>query len=380
MVNNNTGFGNGLREALQKKTSEPDIMKVIAVLAVMWQGILGLMMKQNLEIGQKVESIIIYDFVKYSAPFFIFAICFDICKIKNVPYKTQLTHKIKELLIPYFCWSTVYIIMNISNYKTIGNFVEGYLLGTNAPHTWYLVMMFQFHILVPVLWYLYAKLIDDKKKSLPVLIGAFVFYVLFLAFYDNYVFNVTTNKALIYLDRSFIGFSIYAILGTVASANYEKWNSFVSKTKLIAIPFFFIAFIVANNEMFPDGLNNLSLANSIYLKPSIFLYNIFAIIIVYGLALILIKNNSRSLSAFRFLSQYAFRAYLANYFVITMLIKFMGKSGEFMPYNLRLILLWVMTAVFSFIIVYTIEFIVISLSKIIKKNEKEAESREFLAS
>lgn len=361
MLENNIGYGNGLREALLKKTSEPDIMKVIAVLGVMWQGILGLMMKQNIGVTQKVESIILYDFVKYTAPFFIFAICFDICKIKNVPYKKQLMHKVEELLVPYFCWATVYIYMNITNYKTTGDFLEGYFLGTNAPHTWYLVMMFQFHILVPVLWYLYAKLTEKKKRALPVLIGAFVFYLLFLFIYDNYVFNVTTNKALLYLDRSFIGFSIYAVLGTVASANYEKWNIFISKVRLIAIPLFFIAFTAANNEMFPNGFNNLSLTNSIYLKPSMFLYNIFAIIMVYGLALILIKRNSRSLPVFRFLSQYAYRAYLANFFVISILIKFMGKSGEYMPYSLRIFLLWTMTAVFSFTIVYTIEFICKSL-------------------
>jgi peptidoglycan/LPS O-acetylase OafA/YrhL len=188
-----------------------------------------------------------------------------------------------------------------------------------------------------------------------------VFYLLFLFIYDNYVFNVTTNKALLYLDRSFIAFSIYAVLGTVASANYEKWNIFVSKVKLVAIPFFFIAFTVANNEMFSNGFNNLSLTNSIYLKPSMFLYNIFAIIMVYGLALILIRNNSRSLPVFRFLSQYAYRAYLANFFVITILVRFMGKSGEVMPYSLHIFLLWIMTAVFSFTIVYTIEFIFKSL-------------------
>lgn len=361
MLENNIGYGNGLREALLKKTSEPDIMKVIAVLGVMWQGILGLMMKQHIDVSQKVQSIILYDFVKYTAPFFIFAICFDICKIKNVPYKKQLMHKVEELLIPYFCWATIYIATNIANYKTIGDFAEGYFLGTNAPHTWYLVMMFQFHILVPVLWYLYAKLTENKKRAFPVLIGAFVFYLIFLFIYDNYVFNVTTNKALLYLDRSFIAFSIYGVLGTVASANYEKWNIFASKTRLIAIPFFLIAFTVANNEMFVSGFNNLSLSNSIYLKPSMFLYNIFAIIMVYGLALILIKNNSKSLPVFRFLSQYAFRAYLANFFVISTLVKIMGKSGEYMPYSLRIFLLWIMTAVFSFTIVYTIEFICKSL-------------------
>lgn len=371
MLENSVEFGSGLKEALLKKASEPDIMKVIAVLAVMWQGILGLMMKQPFDVSQKIEMVVISDFVKYSAPFFIFAICFDICKIKNVPYKKQLAHKAEELLIPYFCWSTVYILTSIANYKTVGDFVQGYLLGTNAPHTWYLVMMFQFHILVPVLWYLYAKLTANKKKAVPVLLSAFIFYLLFLFFYDKYVFNVTTNKVLLYLDRSFIAFSIYAVLGTVASANYEKWNIFVSKVRLIAIPLFFIAFAVANNEMFAKGFNNLSLVNCIYLKPSIFLYNIFAIIMVYGLALILIKRNSRSLPAFRFLSQYAYRAYLANFFVITTLIKVMGKSGSYMPLNLRLFLLWIMTAVFAFTIVYIIEFIAKFVFKILKGNKSD---------
>ncbi len=367
MLKNIVQFDDGVKAALLQKTSEPDIMKVFAVLAVMWQGILGLMMKQSFDISQNVEMIIISDFVKYSAPFFIFAICFDICKIKNVSYKKQILHKAEELLLPYFCWATVYICSNISTYQTIEDFAEGYLLGTNAPHTWYLIMMFQFHILVPVLWYLYAKLTANKKRVTPVLVISFVLYLVFLFVYDNYIFNVTTNKALLYLDRSFIAFSIYAVLGTVAAANYEEWNSFVSKVKLIAIPLFFLIFIVANNEMFANGFNNLSLANCIYLKPSILFYNIFAIIIVYGLAGALIKTNSRSLPVFRFLSQYAFRAYLANFFVITTLIKVMGKSGEQMPLNLRLLLLWIITAVFAFTIVYTIEFVIKSVKKMFSK-------------
>ncbi|BCN32661.1 acyltransferase family protein [Anaeromicropila herbilytica] len=374
MDHNKVIFTNGYREALSKKTSEPDIIKVFAVLSVMWQGILGLMMKQKLDVGQQVESVILLDFLKYSAPFFIFAICFDICKIKNVSYKTHVTHKFKELLIPYFCWATVYILMNRSDYKSTGSVVEGYLLGTNAPHTWYLVMMFQFHLLVPVLWYLYAKFTTDKKKVYPVLIGTFLFYLAFVCYYHNCIFNVTTNKALLYLDRSFIGFSIYAVLGVVASAHYEKWNQFVSKTKLIAIPLLFIVFNIANQEVFSYGFDHLSLANAIYLKPSTFFYNIFAIIIIYGLSLMLIKGNSRLLPALRFLAQYAYRAYLANFFVITMLVKAMGKSGDMMPYSLRITLLWIMTAIFSFSIVYAIEYILKYLPKNIMESKKKTQS------
>lgn len=56
----------------------------------------------------------------------------------------------------------------------------------------------------------------------------------------------------------------------------------------------------------------------------------------------------------------------------------MGSAGEVMPYNLRLILLWIMTANFSFTIVYTIEFIFKTLSKVLKGTKKEIESSNVL--
>ena len=368
-MENKVVFTNGFQEALSKKTTLPDILKVFAVLSVMMQGLLGLMMKQNLNVNQQAESVVILDFLKYSAPFFIFAICFDISKIKDITYKTHLVHKFKELLIPYFCWATIYILMNLAKYNSVGSLLDGYLLGNNAPHTWYLVMMFQFHILVPVLWYLYAKLEGNKKNTLPVLIVTFVLYFIFVYYYDHFIFNVTDNKALLYLDRSFIGFSIYAILGTVASANIETWDRFASKVKLIAVPCLFLCFLVANNEMFSFGMDHLKLSNSIYLRPSNFLYNVFAILAVYGLGLALIKMNSKSLKPFRFLAQYAFRAYLANYFVAVMLVKFMGGSANSLPYGFHIALVWLMTAIFSFALVYGIEYVLKYLPAVFKGNK-----------
>lgn len=350
-------------------TTETDIMKSIAVFAAMWQSILTLMMKQPIGVNQSVEAIILYDFVKFSAPVFIFAILFDISKIKNGVYTQHIFHKAKELLVPYFCWTTVYILtINTATYKNFGDCVQAYLFGTSAGHLWYLVMMFQFQLLVPVSWVLFRKLSANKKKIAPVLVGAIVFYSLFLFVYNKYIFDVTKNKYLLYIDRSFIAFSIYAILGIVASVTYEKWKRFISKVKYVAIPLFFIVFTVANNEMFKDGFKKLTLAKSIYLKPSMFLYNILAITLIFAFALMLIKNNSRLLPKFKFISTYAIRAYFANVFCLNIIVKVMGKTFQYMPFNLTLILLFIMTAVFSFTLVYTLAFI---WRKLKMRKEKE---------
>jgi len=171
-----------------KLTTETDIMKSIAVFAAMCQSISTLMMKQPIGVQQRVETIIFYDFVRLSAPVFIFAILFDISKIKNGVYTQHIFHKAKELLVPYFCWTTVYILtINTNSYKNFGDYVLAYLFGTSAGHLWYLVMMFQFQLLVPVSWFLFRKLSSNKKNIAPVLIGSLVFYLLFLFVYNTYI-------------------------------------------------------------------------------------------------------------------------------------------------------------------------------------------------
>jgi len=106
--------------------------------------------------------------------------------------------------------------------------------------------------------------------------------------------------------------------------------------------------------MFKGGFKNLTLAKAIYLKPSMFLYNILAIILIYAFALMLIKNNSRLLPKFKFISTYAIGAYFANVFRLNIIVKVMGKSFQYIPFNLTLILLFIMTAVFSFTLVYSL--------------------------
>jgi hypothetical protein len=89
---------------------------------------------------------------------------------------------------------------------------------------------------------------------------------------------------------------------------------------------------------------------------------------IFGLGLVLIKMNSKSLKPFRFLAQYAFRAYLANCFVTVMLVKFMGGSANSLPYGFHIALVWEMTAIFSFTLVYGIEYVLKYLPAVLKEN------------
>ncbi len=348
MAENNVNLSN------VNTASESDVMKVSAVLTVMFQGLLTFMIKQPLNPGQKVEVGILYDLVRFSASVFIFAICFDLAKMKPVKYPKYIYKKFKELLIPYFCWSTVYILtINFSSYKSISSVLQAYIFGTASAHLWYTVMMFQFHLLIIPILFLANKIRKNRKISIPVLCTSLVLYVFFIFIYDRYIFT-QSNKYLGYTDRTFVMYSIFCMFAIVTSVNYDRWKKVIHKIKFFILPLFLIVYIVTNNELLSNGASHIDLRNATSLKPSMLAYNILVIILIFSFALMLINHHSRVLPFIKWLSTYAFRAYLANIFCLNLVVKLLGKSLKIIPLNMALPLIWLTTAVFSFTIVFVI--------------------------
>lgn len=337
------------------KTSETDVMKVCAVLTVIFQSILSLMIKMPLNPCQKTEIGILYDLVRFSASVFIFAICFDLAKLKNVKYSKYIYDKFKEILIPYFFWSTIYILtINFSSYKSISDIVQAYIFGTASAHLWYTVMMFQFHLLIIPILFLAKKVEKNKNISITVLCISTALYLFFLFIYDKYVFS-QPNKYIGYMDRTFIMYSIFCVLAVIASVNYNVWKKFIHKIRFFIIPLFFTVHIITDNELLSS--HNIDLKNATSLKPSMFAYNIVAILLIFAFALILIKHKSNILFPIKWLSTYAFRAYLSNVFCLNIIIKVLGRSLKIIPLNAALPLIWIATVSFSFAIVYLIHHI-----------------------
>lgn len=63
------------------QTTEPEIMKTLAVSAVIWQLMLNIMLLHYQNTAQKIEIGILYDLVKFSAPVFILVAGSSLSKI-----------------------------------------------------------------------------------------------------------------------------------------------------------------------------------------------------------------------------------------------------------------------------------------------------------
>ncbi len=81
---------------------------------------------------------------------FIFIVGFHLIRhyTKQLVYKEYISEKATHLLIPYFFWSILYLLTT-NDLITLQGGIKSLLLGTAAPHLWYVIMMFQIHLLFP---------------------------------------------------------------------------------------------------------------------------------------------------------------------------------------------------------------------------------------
>ncbi len=338
--------------------NESDILKVFAVCGAIMQSVLGVFLKHaHNEVDMALLGVL-YNLVKYTAPVFIFAIVYGMVKGNQ---HTKPAHfykeKFSELVVPYFLWATASLIFfpDLQVNRPVTSFwtlVESYVVGNSSPQYWYTVMMLQFQVLMPVIIYVCYKFLAKPSRVIPTLVVSFIAFGAWLWFYDTYVFHGAYEISLRYLDRFFVSYFIYALLGGIAWVYKERFDGVLRRLQFLLIPAALLLLIWTNQEFFGFGFNGMSFGNLIYLKPSMTLYSLVIIFLIYMLARHLIRLGSRSLPYYKWLSTYAYRAFTANVFILTIVLRLFGDLLDALPFFSALLLVFLTTVACSFTVVY----------------------------
>ncbi len=134
---------------MTQSAPEFKVLQSIAFLAVVLQSSLLYTMNQgNVSLEQSLIMGMLFNLAKFSAPAFIFIVGFHLIRhyTKQLVYKEYISEKATHLLIPYFFWSILYLLTT-NDLITLQGGIKSLLLGTAAPHLWYVIMMFQIHLL-----------------------------------------------------------------------------------------------------------------------------------------------------------------------------------------------------------------------------------------
>ncbi|KEK25408.1 membrane protein [Bacillus gaemokensis] len=318
---------------MTQSAPEFKILQSIAFLAVVLQSSLLYTMNQgNILIEQSLIIGMLFNLAKFSAPAFIFIVGFHLIRqyTKHMMYKEYIYEKTTHLLAPYLFWSIIYLVTT-NQVVTMQSGLKSLLLGTAAPHLWYVIMMFQIHLLFPLLctlFYWFQKRTKKQQDIYKFMATFAIMYLLLMWFSSHYIFNgelLTRSTILHYTDRSFFFYSFYFVMGGIAATALHAWRLFVMKHIPLITFLFFILFLFINYELFSFyGVDSIHLTVSTYLKPSMFLYIVCEILILYVLSITIVQRRGALYKALRFIGNYTYGAYLAHFFFLQLSTKILA--------------------------------------------------------
>jgi surface polysaccharide O-acyltransferase-like enzyme len=339
----------------QKQPSELMMMKSLAFLAVVFQSSLIYTMNHgSIPPEESVMMGMLFNFVKFSAPVFVFLAGFHMFQQQSIDYRAYIAHKGKELLLPYLFWASIYLMM-FSNGEKVSVLIKQFVTGDAAPHLWYVIMIIQFHLLAPFLLTMFSwmeKQIQSWKKATMTI--AALYFLLMLAFSKW----LSHSSILHYMDRSFLSYSFYFFLGGVAAQALPKWRYFVMKSIPINTFIFLALFILVGYELLSfKNIFSIDLKASTYLKPSMFLYVSSEILLLYALSITIVQTKSPLYIILRFISKYTYGAYLGHLFFLYSLANIFHISVLSL---LQSALLFIITTAVSIVCCYVVHALPIS--------------------
>ncbi|GKT03867.1 acyltransferase family protein [Furfurilactobacillus entadae] len=322
-----------------------DVLKVIACTVVMVQTVLGLAVHESLTTTQQTWVIGLNDLMKFSAPAFIFGILYTTAKTTTLTtfrgdYLPYLQTQWTKLIAPTIWWTAAYLLLMPGeqvhhHYHDLASFNWQFISGNAAPHLWYSIMMLQFILLMPG-WLGVGKWLDHRPQrwGFAALLVVPV-YVWWVALYDVSVFNGPRAASWYLMDRLFISFVPYALLGLFAWSHRELVSKWLLRWWWVLIIVSGLTWWRMNVELKSYGVP-INLDNAPYLKPTTVLYAVTMIGLLSAVGNWLIAHGGWLNGKIHRLAQIAYRAFLGNVFWLNLLWWGTARLGWHTALGLRM--------------------------------------------
>ncbi|GIO29859.1 MULTISPECIES: acyltransferase [Paenibacillus] len=351
------------------RINEIELLRGLAFLAVALQHAIahyGGLKEARMEDGVLMTILLLA--AKFAVPVFIFITGMVLFYNYDgqLRFGSFLRKRFSDILVPYILWSAVYFTVGTGWGGDVGQragtWAANLVTGKNSYHLWYIVMIFQFYLLFPVLRLLMrecAKRVPFKWRA-AALAGAGLLCLLLV--YNLFRISGMMADADIpfltpfftaYADRNFLYFAFYFILGAAAGMAPERWTYWLNRGKaaylaVFAVLFGYYTYVTVRSFSSPDGLhisfNGLSL-----LRPLMTLFLICSIFVFYAWSKTWTEAAGPiSRKVMNGLGRYSYGAYLAHALMLRQSYKV--DAWVFAGWNvtLRMLMSFLICAVLSY--------------------------------
>lgn len=367
---------------MKERLQEIDVLRGLAFLAVVLQHVIGgLFYLPDISPDSISVGAVLLAVIRFAVPLFVFitGVVLFYNYDNKIDYKSFIRKRFSQVVLPYSIWTVFYFVWikflfgltTLGTWNAVKDMGWSLITGTASYHLWFMVMIIPFYFLFP----LFRIFISKNKKlswNVAVVIAFLVFNFVLLCMLSMGVFSKLTPKLSLianYLDRNFIFWVFYFILGGFAGIHYKQFIVFIEKIKNINL----LIWLVSLALIFVDikKINNSELAGKYILSanvtspldPVIYLFLISSILLMFWVAR-LVCNKMIGIAGFlNICGKYSFGAYLIHAFVLKYTNKFVIQFSGSVSIYLLTVISFVFCSVISILICVFISKVKIPLGE-----------------
>ncbi len=226
-----------------KRIEEFDFARVIAMIAVITIHVTSAYIgyQSNILVMGMNLAFILNQLARFSVPLFILLSGTSLgLSANDDSYGKFLHRRLTKIGIPYLAWTAVYTVYN--NYPDFGamnlrSVLKMVLLGQAAPHLYFIVIIFQFYLIFPVL----RRCINKAPYKYTLLAFVITYGIQKLFYFKRFGMDLIPNVLQPYLWLLFPTWIFYFVMGAVLS---ERRLTLIRKfTSQNAMPILFVTFL-----------------------------------------------------------------------------------------------------------------------------------------
>lgn len=358
------------------RLEEVELLRGIAFLAVVLQHVIaGVFGQPDVANSSIIIGTTLLGVSRFAVPLFVFitGVVLFYNYDGKLNYLSFMGKRFKQIILPYLGWTVFYhvwvsFLSGVSpttTWNELLNLLKLSLTGKASYHLWFMVMIIPFYFLYPV----FRSLLSRKRKASTNLIVIAVIFTL------NLMLIYTLRQGVIasdnpqlgfifdYLDRNFLFWIFYFMLGGLVGLYYEAWKEFVNKTKYISLALLAVCLYIIYRSIVraiinhPDAPYLWSANVTVPLKPLMMATITLLIVVGFTGAMKLVNKPSKLTNLIGLFGKYSFGTYLMHAFFL--------RFTSYFAVNVLTMLDVYSQAVVSFVLCSAISlFLTIGLSRI----------------
>ena len=348
-----------------------DVLRTAAFAAVAVQHILGAYARRY-DIGSSEKVIIAASFepLRFAVPLFVMLFGAALFYVYREPprYVPYLAKRVRQLVLPYAIWTAVYL-WYAEKPVTLRGVVRGMVYGDAGYHLWYVTMILQFVVLVPLFFAVrngLRRCCTTQRRMLVASVALLGAWLLLLACRPS---DGLAHQLLVtWRTRGFLLWTGYFALGALCGLFPEAFAAWARRlivpAGVISVGAVGYAMWLSVRTVYQEGAVNFNCVS--YFSPGYAVLTMVTILFLYGVAEWMARWRVVQ-RVCGFVGKHSYEAYLAHVLVLTRCSRFLLEHWPEMNRYVFYAVLTVCTIVGAVLIAWAVDSLVAIVRRAIRR-------------